>query len=69
MYYLPDAPRLAKVKKSIAVDDQLAKEIDAYHRQLVKKAADSGARIPNQSNVYEDLVRRGWEGVKRQVKK
>jgi len=43
--------------------------MDGYVRQLVKKAADSGGRIPKQSNVYEEIVRKGWEAVKRQNKK
>ena len=60
---------MAKVKVSITLDQELASEIDGYLRQLVKKAADSGERIPKQSNVYEEIVRKGWEVVRKQNKK
>jgi len=38
-------------------------------RDSVKKAAESGERIPKQSNVYEEIVRKGWEVVKKERKK
>jgi hypothetical protein len=57
---------LPKAKKSITVEGQLAAEIDSYRRQLVKKAADSGGRIPSESTVYEQIIRRGWAIVKKE---
>jgi metal-responsive CopG/Arc/MetJ family transcriptional regulator len=53
---------MAKTEVSITIDEELAKEIDDYMRKLVKKAADSGERILKQSNVYEEIVRKGWGG-------
>lgn len=69
LYTIYRCPLLPKAKKSITVDGQLAAEIDSYRRQLVKKAAESGARIPSDSNVYEEIIRRGWAVVKREGKK
>jgi hypothetical protein len=33
------------------------------------EAAKSGKPIPKQSNVYEEMVRKGWEVVKKERKK
>jgi len=60
---------MAKVKVSIAIDEKLAKEIDSYLRELVMEAAKSGKPIPKQSNVYEEIVWKGWEVVKKERKK
>jgi len=60
---------MTKTKVSVTIDEELAKEIDDYLRDLVKKAADSGERIPKQSNIYEEIVRKGWEVVKKERKK
>jgi len=59
---------LAKVKVSFTLDEELAKEIDGYLRELVSDAAKSGKPIPKQSNVYEEIVKKGWESVKRSRK-
>lgn len=59
---------LAKVKVSFTIDEQVAKEIDGYLRELVSEAAKSGKPIPKQSNVYEEIVKKGWESVKRSRK-
>ena len=37
--------------------------------ELVSDAARLGKPIPKQSNVYEEIVRKGWEQVKRQNRK
>jgi hypothetical protein len=58
--------RMAKAKISVTIDGDLAKEIDAYLRKLVVEAAKSGKSIPKQSNIYEDIVRRGWESMKKE---
>jgi len=60
---------VAKVKVSITVDGELAKEIDGYMRKLVVEAAKSGGNIPKQSNVYEEIVRKGWEALKKENRK
>jgi hypothetical protein len=59
---------LAKVKVSFTLDEELAREIDGYLRELVTEAAKSGKPIPKQSNVYEEIVKKGWESVKRSRK-
>jgi hypothetical protein len=56
---------LAKVKVSFTLDEELAKEIDGYLRELVSEAAKTGKPIPKQSNVYEEIVRKGWESFRR----
>lgn len=43
----------------------VAKQIDDYLREQVGEAAKSGKPIPKQSNVYEEIVKKGWESVKR----
>ena len=60
---------MPKVKVSFTLDDEVAKEIDKYLRELVGEAAKSGRPIPKQSNVYEEIVRKGWEVLKRNRKK
>jgi hypothetical protein len=59
---------LAKVKVSFTLDEEVAKEIDGYLRELVGEAAKSGKPIPKQSNVYGEIVKKGWESVKRSRK-
>ena len=56
---------MAKVKVSFTLDEEVAKEIDGYLRELVGEAAKSGKPIPKQSNVYEEIVKKGWDSVKR----
>jgi hypothetical protein len=60
---------MTKVRVSFTLNEGLAKEIDGYLRRLVTNAARSGKPIPKQSNVYEEIVRKGWEAVKRQNRK
>jgi len=57
------------VKVSVTIDEKLGSEIDEYMRQLIKKAASSGEKIPKQSNVYEQIIRKGWEVVKKENKR
>ena len=56
---------MPKAKISVTIDKDLAKEIDAYHRKLVVEAARSGKPIPKISNLYEEVVRKGWESLKK----
>jgi len=60
---------MAKVEVSITIDEKLAKEIDSYLRELVMEAAKSGKSIPKQSNVYDEIVRKGWAAIKKESKK
>jgi len=50
------------------LDEEVAKEIESHFRELVEDAAKSGKPIPKQSNVYEGIVKKGWESVKRSRK-
>jgi hypothetical protein len=59
---------LAKAKVSFTLDEAIAKKIYGYLRELVTDAAKSGKSIPKQSNVYEEIVKKGWESVKRSRK-
>ena len=60
--------RMTKAKVSVTIDSDLAKEIDAYLRKVVVEAAKSGRPIPKQSNVYEEIVRKGWDAMKKDRK-
>jgi len=57
---------MTKVKVSITVDSKLGEEINQYHRDLVLKAVRSGQAIPKLSNVYEEIISRGWEAIKKE---
>lgn len=57
---------MPKAKISVTIDGELAREVDAYFRRLVAEAAKSGKPIPKQSNVYEEVVKRGWEAMKKE---
>jgi len=59
---------MAKVKISITLEGELAKEIDTYLRERVMEAAKSGKPIPKQSNIYEEIIGKGWDALKRQLK-
>lgn len=59
---------MPKAKVSVTIDGSLAKEIDSYFRKLVTDAAKSGKPIPKISNVYEEIVRKGWEAMKKEKK-
>lgn len=58
-----------KYRASITIDSKIAKEIDDYYRERVKDAATQGESIPKLSNVYEEVIARGWEIVKREFKR
>ncbi len=59
---------MPKAKISITVDSSVASEIDAYFRKLVAEAAKSGKPIPKISNVYDEIVRKGWEAIRKERK-
>jgi hypothetical protein len=52
---------LAKTRISITIDDSIAKAIEAYYREKVKLAVDKGEPIPKLSNVYEEIIEKGWD--------
>ncbi len=59
---------MPKAKISVTIDGELAREVDAYFRKLVAEAAKSGRPIPKQSNVYEEIVRKGWAAMRKERK-
>jgi len=52
---------LAKTRISITIDDTTAKEIELYYREKVKIAVEKGAAIPKLSNIYEEIIEKGWD--------
>ena len=52
---------MAKTRISITIDDKTAKAIENYYREKVKIAAEKGESIPKLSNIYEEIIERGWE--------
>lgn len=60
---------MPKYRASITIDSKIAREIDEYYREKVKEAATQGESIPKLSNVYEEVIARGWEIIKREFKK
>ncbi len=52
---------MAKTRVSITIDGKIAKGIENYYREKVKLAAEKGEAIPKLSNVYEEIIERGWE--------
>ncbi len=52
---------MAKTRVSITIDGKTAKAIENYYREKVKIAAERGEVIPKLSNVYEEIIERGWE--------
>ena len=51
---------MAKTRISITIDDKTAKSIDIYYREKVKVAVEKGEAIPKLSNIYEEIIERGW---------
>jgi len=51
---------LAKTRISITIDDEIAKEIELHYRNKVKMAAEKGEDIPKLSNIYEEIIEKGW---------
>ena len=52
---------MAKTRISITIDDQTAKAIELYYREKVKAAVEKGEAIPKLSNIYEEIIEKGWE--------
>lgn len=52
---------MAKTRISITIDDKTAKEIELYYRKKVKIAAEKGQAIPKLSNIYEEIIEKGWD--------
>jgi plastocyanin domain-containing protein len=52
---------LAKTRISITIENGMAKSIEHYYREKVKLAAERGDPIPKLSNIYEEIIEKGWE--------
>jgi hypothetical protein len=52
---------LAKTRISITIDDDIAKAIELYYREKVKSAVGKGEPIPKLSNIYEEIIGKGWD--------
>ncbi len=52
---------MTKTRISITIDDQTAKAIELYYREKVKNAAEKGEAIPKLSNIYEEIIEKGWD--------
>ncbi|MDE1768928.1 MAG: hypothetical protein KGI28_00045 [Thaumarchaeota archaeon] len=52
---------MAKTRISITIDDDIAKAIEMYYRDKVKAAVDKGEPIPKLSNIYEEIIEKGWD--------
>ena len=52
---------MSKSRISITIDAKMAKAIENYYREKVKVAAEKGDAIPKLSNIYEEIIERGWE--------
>ena len=52
---------MPKFRVSITIDSKMAREIGDYYREKVKAAAEKGDDIPKLSNIYEEIIERGWE--------
>ncbi|MGB6463226.1 MAG: hypothetical protein WA799_01700 [Nitrosotalea sp.] len=52
---------MTKTRVSITIDGNIAKAIENYYREKVKIAAEKGEAIPKLSNIYEEIIERGWE--------
>ena len=58
-----------KYRASITIDSRIAREIDDYYREKVKEAATQGENIPKLSNVYEEIIAKGWEIIRKEFKR
>ena len=54
---------MAKTRISITIDNTIAKEIEQHYRDKVKAAVDKGEAIPKLSNIYEDIIEKGWKNA------
>ncbi|MDH2907352.1 MAG: hypothetical protein PXX83_04560 [Candidatus Nitrosotalea sp.] len=52
---------MTKTRISITIDDNTAKAIELYYREKVKNAAERGETIPKLSNIYEEIIEKGWD--------
>ncbi len=52
---------MPKSRISITIDGKIAKAIENYYREKVKTAAEKDEVIPKLSNIYEEIIERGWE--------
>jgi len=60
---------MPKSRISITIDGKVAKAIENYYREKVKIADEKGEAIPKLSNIYEEIIERGWEAKSNTRKK
>lgn len=53
--------KIPKARISITIDGNTAKEIEVYYRDKVKAAAVNNEPIPKLSNIYEEIIEKGWK--------
>ena len=52
-----------KVRISISIDVDLAKEIFDYHQK--RKKPEFGEKGLNISNTYDEIIKKGWKATKK----
>ena len=52
---------MGKTRVSITINGKTARAIENYYREKVKMAAEKGETIPKLSNIYEEIIEKGWE--------
>lgn len=52
---------MSKTRISITIDAETAKSIELYYREKVMEAAEKGQTIPKLSNIYEEIIAKGWD--------
>lgn len=55
-----------KQRISLTVDQDLFEELQDHYRKIVQEKARNKQRIPKMANVYEDILKAGWNIVKKQ---
>ena len=53
-----------KRRVSVSIDEQTAREIEEYFYREQEKAAKEHRKL-NISRVYDEIIRLGWEQIKR----
>ena len=60
---------MARTKVWATLEKDLAAELDRHFRKLVADASLSGKSIPKAANFYEELIKKGWEATKKELRK
>ena len=54
-----------KEKISFTLDSEIADEIETYFNKLMIRAIKEKKKKPKISNVYEEMVKRGWRATRK----